>query len=649
MADGGDVGRVGDYVEYFLFPSLSGVKEKEGIRAKLDELCDVYVAHLSQYLVQFIWQNEPFKLTVVEKATASLPPHLHGRTHYGDNIEDEWFIVFLLLQLTKAFKDLVVRVVDNDGEFLLIEAAEVLQKWMTPESCENRVYLYQNEIHILPQARIPGRITNLPSGMPSVADAVAAVRQCSEISKADAVIQKDIRKRIAKYPDKIRDGQHRDHCFVPAAVAAILRHRPDLVTAAVVSFYLRDPVDMKVCRAMKYFPPETRVMTDVLFTKCSFAQLMQQKYIPDKRTGWNIPAPTSPEFKAYDLGMKLACGFEILAANAEPAVMHPSSSLNWDPDTDDRWNRFLGILKKIGFFRGSLEHSKIYNELLSQAKLYYSTNMQDANKMSLKPSDEVLKLLNSVEVDLDQMKKNARVLPPPDDDGWLNVTPEKLDRLLSTYGNGSSTTAATDAEDTTSKDIASSLEAFVSHVSSHEGAEFPKMRTTKMGNDPSHRVTFDPDAFADAMQSILDFRIPDWEDDRSSSGMSDYSDENDDIDLSKPSRSESEENGKGFVSEMRTYMDRMDRELASTVVGQSYETASTTEGRVTLSGRSEENVAAANGNGLEDYKPIDVDLTALKNILESYNSQQGLPGPASNLLETMGVTLPPPNVDPCDY
>lgn len=56
---------------------------------------------------------------------------------------------------------------------------------------------------------------------------------------------------------------------------------------------------------MKYFPPETRVMTEVVFTKCQFAQLMKQTYVPDKKIGWNLPPPNSPGFKAQDLGVKL--------------------------------------------------------------------------------------------------------------------------------------------------------------------------------------------------------------------------------------------------------------------------------------------------------------------------------------------------------
>jgi hypothetical protein len=40
---------------------------------------------------------------------------------FGDNVEDEWFIVWLLLALTEKFPGAAARVWDDDGEFLLIE------------------------------------------------------------------------------------------------------------------------------------------------------------------------------------------------------------------------------------------------------------------------------------------------------------------------------------------------------------------------------------------------------------------------------------------------------------------------------------------------------------------------------------------------
>lgn len=42
----------------------------------------------------------------------------------------------------------------------------------------------------------------------------------------------------------------------------------------------------------------------------------------------------------------------------------------------------------------------------------------------------------------------------------------------------------------------------------------------------------------------------------------------------------------------------------------------------------------------EDFSPVDVDVNLVKSFLDSFSSQQGLPGPASNLLGLMGVKFP---------
>jgi len=64
---------------------------------------------------------------------------LRGRTNYGDSVADEWLIVYLLRELSGKFPDAWIRVYDTDGEFLLIEAANSLPKWLNPEVAENRV------------------------------------------------------------------------------------------------------------------------------------------------------------------------------------------------------------------------------------------------------------------------------------------------------------------------------------------------------------------------------------------------------------------------------------------------------------------------------------------------------------------------------
>ena len=45
----------------------------------------------------------------------------------------------------------------------------------------------------------------------------------------------------------------------------------------------------------------------------------------------------------------------------------------------------------------------------------------------------------------------------------------------------------------------------------------------------------------------------------------------------------------------------------------------------------------------EDFQPVNVNLNLVSNLLESYSSQEGLAGPTSNILGSMGVHLPPPD------
>lgn len=72
--------------------------------------------------------------------------HLIATTCFGDNIEDEWFIIYVILELSKKYPHLIIQITDNDGDFLLIEAADYLPSWANPENTENRVskinYIY---------------------------------------------------------------------------------------------------------------------------------------------------------------------------------------------------------------------------------------------------------------------------------------------------------------------------------------------------------------------------------------------------------------------------------------------------------------------------------------------------------------------------
>lgn len=58
-----------------------------------------------------------------------------------------------------------------------------------------------------------------------------------------------------------------------------------------------------------------------------------------------------------------------------------------------------------------------------------------------------------------------------------------------------------------------------------------------------------------------------------------------------------------------------------------------------------ENPGTAEGLDLEKA-PVDVNFNLLKNVLDSYSAQQGLAGPVSNILGSLGIQLPDDTAPP---
>lgn len=437
---------------------------------------------------------------------------------------------------------------------------------------------------------------------------------------ASAEIQKCISNKLSCYPDQITQNLHRATAYLPVGIAAILKHKPNLISPAIRAFCNRDTVDMKACRAMKYFPPENRVYRTVTFTKCLYAMVTHSKFVPDRRTGWNLPSPTSDKYKAHVLGMKIACGFEILVAQAKP---------NQDIEHDKGWHNYLNSLKEKNYFRDLLENSREYNNLLNTAKEYY-INHRDSMHYAPVIGQEILELSRSLDYKVDELKEEEKNLPGDDDDSWLDVSPEELDKMLQErYGQKKiyNVNESADATNFTEK-----VSKFLSHISEIDGAEFPNLETPRrpprgikrkdaqngqsssvrsVDDGGNNKINFDASSFSCAVQNILNFVVPEdnW---ASESDMSEYEDDHNDVEPTN------------IKNKMQEYMDEMDRELAATTIGKSFETKIDSTDAF---------------DDIEDFKPVDVDVNALKNILESYRSQMGEAGPSSNMLGPMGIHL----------
>jgi hypothetical protein len=142
--------------------------------ASLQSLHLSLLSHLAPFLSSHLFHRDPFTLSIPADPAASCAlcasppvPHLHGALRFGDSLPDEWLAVSLLFALTRAFPDIAARAWDSDGEFLLIEAAFALPRWLDPESAPNRVFIFRGELHILPPSLFPET--------PSLEAALAAV------------------------------------------------------------------------------------------------------------------------------------------------------------------------------------------------------------------------------------------------------------------------------------------------------------------------------------------------------------------------------------------------------------------------------------------------------------------------------------------
>jgi hypothetical protein len=384
------------------------------------------MSHLEPHVEGYIWQKDPFQLEVVAAtppgtSRGGAPAHLAGVTRFGDNVEDEWFIVWMLRELTRAFPALAARVWDDDGEFLLIETAFHLPRWLKPETAANRVWLCGGEMRVVPpeadarlgawarapgapaapsveaalwlarggdgaEARAPG--TELPE-LPELGGETSETKRDAHASKMRAA-NAALSSRLAPFPEAARASTHRCVAVLPARLAALLAREPQLIAPATQAFYLRDPAGLNAAARAAFFPPRDTAQTLVTTTRCLYAQLDRQRFEPCRAWRAAVEAPgASPRRRAAEaLGAKIAAGFEILAeawrarglcdlrepagSGAAGTARDGESAPRASADAADPTRAaFFASLERNGYFRGEMRGSAAHRRLHAAAAAQY--------------------------------------------------------------------------------------------------------------------------------------------------------------------------------------------------------------------------------------------------------------------------------------
>lgn len=443
---------------------------------------------------------------------------------------------------------------------------------------------------------------------------------------------------------------HRVCVYLPISAATLLRRSPQMISYAVRAFCHRDGIDMKLCRAMKHFPPETRVYTQITFTKCLYALLSYHNYKPNQRTGWNLPDEKQETYNAHILGMKIACGLEIVASKVQ-SEQQPSTGI----ESSKGWQPFCTKLKQSGYFGDLIDGSHEFQQRLDKAKQYFRMFSENHSTYVDTVAQEIHNHFKDATTLNDQYSMDDDAMSSEydaslnDNEDWMNITQDEFDNMMNErYGIKKtlqcSSTMADDSD--AANDLSMNLKTFLNQKSEFDGVDFrptykedddkrdmPNAKLaepSQSAKSTANAINFDPDAFQHHLKDMLDFVIPEDNWDSHSDSMSDFDEENIERDIDVMTDS-------GAVSTLAAYMEQMDRELAATTIGKSFKLKGND-----LANDDDDDADDEDGKDFDDiesFKPVNIDVNALKNLAESYNAQYGSHGPTSSLLTSLGVRL----------
>ncbi|KAF2260006.1 SGT1-domain-containing protein [Lojkania enalia] len=584
-----------DVVEYIIFiinSKLSAIQTRERLQGFQRALATLE----KKFLKEYIWQRESIRMDLV---CDNRRWFLRGTTNYGDSVADEWLIVYFLRELSQEFPDAWIRIYDTDGEFLLIEAANAIPSWLTPEVAENRVWINNHHLCVIPVSDHDN-----PKSL-AIEEALSIINDVPTKLQHLPKIEQEAFYRLKSFPSAISENQHHATLPIPRKLAYILRSNPSYIAPAVEAFYLRDPISLRLLQPEKSrtqlnFPPESFVSVSVRFTKVLYAQLLGQQWVPPGPYGEALAKLISKE-------------------SGVPSVSREKAE--------------IGIKVTAGF------------EMLAQHKLY-------ADK---KATREIQLLLEDIEAGDEALPSDDEIARWPkreDNEGWLDIDFVEFEKELAGKGAGSTTRGFGDknAQDNLRKMVERFNKFIEDEDAGLDGAKGLGLDPMDIDNDSEAPPVGweDPEDSDDSDDNEDDDEQADKEFEEyertfekfltlSSAEKSALLD--DARELAQVEEAEKEED-----EEIKKLSEMMEAELFS-------------HGALNLGAKKNSGVKPVMGDGegrgkakLEEFleevddndvEYLDEDYNLAENMLQAFKGQAGMAGPAGNLMSMMGICFPP--------
>ncbi|KAL1904441.1 hypothetical protein Sste5344_009844 [Sporothrix stenoceras] len=567
----------------------------------------------------------------------------------------------MLRELTRSFPGAWARICDNDGEFLLIEGAKTVPSWLNPEIDTNRVWIHNGMLKIIPlgntQAAAKGPTASSDPQPLLLEEAVSIIKNTPETLIHSQALDDEVFYRLQKYPDHLTTSTHYARLVIPRKIAYILHDRPRAVAPAVDAFSSRDPLttkrilDLAGTDALLQFSPADLVPVSIRFTKVMYAQMRGQRFTPPK--GW--PA---------------------LFASAVKAAFLPKGSTAISED-DVAWREKLEIATELsmkltfGFEIMASASETSNSRIVREVGLVLEDLAEDGEDPAALPSDEEIRSWKDVDRE--------------SDDAWLNINFEDFERELDGRGQDRQAPALFSSRDTTGgprdgdsapgfgdaglqtdlRKIVSKFNSFLNdNEAGIEGTNLDDMdiddddgsnsdRNDESSEDEGGEVAFNEEEFSRLMKEMMGCPPPNTATTKVTAverdTVSGRAGGRDDMAVSSRKLSADDESGvDGDEEDILTLAAQFEAELKD-------------HGALRLNPPKSKNklLETVNPTGIGESKghelhvdsesdeegDVDVDFNLAKNLLESFKGQEGMSGPAGNILSVLGLVLPRDNED----
>jgi len=603
-----------DFVDFEIyFDQTDSVEQQEVLSFLRAKLCEVFAVLLKE-LEPYLWHRDRF---ILEPCLEDVP-HLAGHLRIGDGTEDEWYVVHLLRHLSLSRRDVSCRVVDADGELILIEAALATPRWVSPSNAENRCWIRNGLIHLLPKPKA-GEAPQL-----SKREGLTRLRAAGEEAVARGKMQKAIDARLQGYPKRALDlSRHVVRAVMPESVARLLIALPQLIS--VILDHLPSPPTRELVRLRRDLPEhqsslhfdcenlgeEETVLIGVRFTRLQYARLISLRcQVPQRfsRKRWKVPKGIKEvSEKAMQLGAMLCAGLQaayLQGTQSATAVLRwreAPETLPWASESS---------------FQKHLQQKELLEASSSRRAYAQQTNLDEHFR------EAFLRAVKDPALKAVDLTSHWRDRDDPED--WLQVSQEDLDREM--------------------KVRQAEFDQFDQKRQSRETPEKPQAEAAPKPAELQKEVAQMGSKIAELLQGSSSLEGVEGEKSKASTGPGSDSDSEssgseEPLDVlgmeEEAEEDEGEEEGEGEAGDMKDYFSELDDQLENILDGDLPDEAEGGEPRV--DGKTGMPLSSRHVK-VHDSDALELDMHAMEHVLASFCSENQLePGPASLLLGELGL------------